>query len=600
MKKILLFGGVIFVILLSFFVFANLTINLLTPNSLISNSLISFNFSISSNADNCSLYHNVSGWSLIDTKYNLIEGNNFFEQTIDTEGSFIWNVMCYNDSIPYSAALNQSFTLDLNSPVISLSSPANDFVTNNIPVVFSYHVFDVGFVNSCSIFINNVLNTTSSTITNNAQNYFSINLAPANYTWRIECNDSFNRVGVSNTFNLQVRGDLIWSPEILNLGSTHSNGGALSSTASLEVINYNKNIDISCVGDCSVITNNFISSSDVRYNELLNIEFSCSSSIHGNYLATFNATSDEFLLGDIITVDCSIYEAKADLYLNNSLFYYDGILVEGEEVLLKLDVYNIGDVDAENVEVLFYDYDDSIINSNIINVLSGGFFTTSTLFNVSSGNRTIKASVNQGQIIDEYSFFNNEALLDINVSSWHTLTGNVSGRFVLQDGSENTVYEWPKEIVEGSILYVVDADSSIDWASLRAISRDSTGSLRLDDFSQADIALNISSHNDNLQNTFGASFESDNFTLFDKLVENVPIHAHGSDFFTGVVWDYSSDTDGFFGGADKEDLIFFTRLSNGSVSEFGVVDYQIKFIANLRQYVVPNNNNNVAIYVELK
>ncbi|MBU1974047.1 MAG: VCBS repeat-containing protein, partial [Nanoarchaeota archaeon] len=94
-----------------------------------------------------------------------------------------------------------------NLPVINLVSPADNYSSTGPNITFFYNVSDAddGLVN-CSLILNNVINQTDSSITEDVNQSFNLWLINNTYNWSINCTDDSptNNVGSSVTRNLSV------------------------------------------------------------------------------------------------------------------------------------------------------------------------------------------------------------------------------------------------------------------------------------------------------------------------------------------------------------------------------------------------------------
>ena len=75
--------------------------------------------------------------------------------------------------------------------------PANGSIVGTKTVVFQFIVQDASVISNCSLFINGTLNQTSNSITTNQTQTLSADLNDGNYTWTVNCTDSFGNKGNS-------------------------------------------------------------------------------------------------------------------------------------------------------------------------------------------------------------------------------------------------------------------------------------------------------------------------------------------------------------------------------------------------------------------
>lgn len=90
------------------------------------------------------------------------------------------------------------------APAVTLISPSNT-ETENRNIVFNYRVTDRNDIESCSIYLNNVLQQTNSSITKGSTQSFNLNPDYGNYAWNIKCTNSLNEIGISGTNSLIIK-----------------------------------------------------------------------------------------------------------------------------------------------------------------------------------------------------------------------------------------------------------------------------------------------------------------------------------------------------------------------------------------------------------
>ncbi|MBN1503413.1 hypothetical protein JW930_07780 [Candidatus Woesearchaeota archaeon] len=96
------------------------------------------------------------------------------------------------------------YSLDTTLPNIQLNDPQNNTYTNQQDNVFYYTPSDNLDMN-CSLYINNILNQTNSSINNGTMNNFTVaGIKDGTYTWNINCTDAALNSNVSETRTLHV------------------------------------------------------------------------------------------------------------------------------------------------------------------------------------------------------------------------------------------------------------------------------------------------------------------------------------------------------------------------------------------------------------
>ena len=126
------------------------------------NELINFSYIPSGeDLESCSLYGDFNGtWEINQTEMSPInESLNYFSLNL-SEDSYSWNVYCNDSAGNLIGAANQSFIVDLSSPVVELSEPTGTKESkSDIPLTFSVEdtspvkcEFDVSLVDSGTTF----------------------------------------------------------------------------------------------------------------------------------------------------------------------------------------------------------------------------------------------------------------------------------------------------------------------------------------------------------------------------------------------------------------------------------------------------------------
>lgn len=192
------------------------------------------------------------------------------------------------------------------------------------------------------------------------------------------------------------------------------------------------------------------------------------------------------------------------------------------------------------------------------------------------------------------------------ISSWHIITGNLTGRLTLQDSNNKTLIHWNVTNATNSNIFIADSEGSVSFNDLLALSRNTSGSYMTNDFSELDTVISMSSSSDSVNSTFtlnGNPRATASFDIFGIAIDNVPIlnSTNITDFVTGILWDSSDDigNDEQYDSSDMEDVVFVTKSVSQKPGSYGTYDFEIRIPALLRQYII-NNNESVSIYAELK
>jgi hypothetical protein len=205
-----------------------------------------------------------------------------------------------------------------------------------------------------------------------------------------------------------------------------------------------------------------------------------------------------------------------------------------------------------------------------------------------------------GSIVEENES-NNKASSSIIVGFFQVYAGNATGFIDLEKRSINiSVFAWNVSNLTGSNIFVTDLEASPNFFSLLAIGKNTTNGTTTNDFTDIDTKLNSSNYSESINNTYtisNAPKELMNFTIFSKLVADVPVinSTNTSNFKTGILWD-SSDGGTEYNGT--QDIIFVTEINQQKEGSMGTYDFEIKIPSLLRNYNAAGSV--VAFYTELK
>lgn len=113
-----------------------------------------------------------------------------------------WNVTCWDDAGNINTSETRIFQV-VGGPLVVLQSPYNGFVGNGSNITLKYFAQDGNGVANCSLYINDILNQTNTSIINGANNTFYINnFEEGSYNWSVTCYDTNGYPGNSNTWRI--------------------------------------------------------------------------------------------------------------------------------------------------------------------------------------------------------------------------------------------------------------------------------------------------------------------------------------------------------------------------------------------------------------
>jgi len=205
----------------------NITINYPSPNASLhtSNPIFIFNATVTDiNVSNVTLYANWTGSMIAnETNSSGVNGTYIFNRNLTNyaDGQYSWYIEANDSSNNSETSPTRDFYLDRAYPLVYLVSPTNASTwTGSSTVTFSYNVTDVDIAN-CSLIINNAIDQTETTITEEITQTFSKSLSNADYTWNVNCTDYVGYTNSSETRTLTVS----YTASCTNCGGGGGGGG---------------------------------------------------------------------------------------------------------------------------------------------------------------------------------------------------------------------------------------------------------------------------------------------------------------------------------------------------------------------------------------
>ncbi len=156
--------------------------------------------------------------------------------TFTHEDNYKWNCLFTNNASNQSfATQNSTLTYDITPPNVTLGDLPVDNTTSSVSNTFYYNVSDNLNIANCSLFINNNLNLTNSSVNKSVTNTFiqTFTPNPGTYNYYISCSDFGSNVANSSTESF-----VIVAPSTGGGGSGGSSGSSSGSGggASLPII----------------------------------------------------------------------------------------------------------------------------------------------------------------------------------------------------------------------------------------------------------------------------------------------------------------------------------------------------------------------------
>jgi subtilisin family serine protease len=125
------------------------------------------------------------------------------------EDTYHWNCLGFNNNSDNSLAVNNlTITYDNTNPNITLISPADsaEYTSDSQEITFSYNVSDDHDVN-CSLIVNDIIESTNSSINQSITQSFSDTFTPGDYNWKISCTDLAGNEANSSERSFSVEED---------------------------------------------------------------------------------------------------------------------------------------------------------------------------------------------------------------------------------------------------------------------------------------------------------------------------------------------------------------------------------------------------------
>lgn len=479
------------------------------------------------------------------------------------------------------------------APEANIVSPENNYYTNNplVEVVCNYYDEDLDL--GTLSFFGNFSGSFGliDEVYNHSGNYnFSEIASEGVYSYYCSANDSYD---ISYSENQTIYVD-VTSP-IVNVELNDTN---YSSYRSLRV-------------GCSVLDNYKVNSVFLGVQRFgLNENYSLSKlndtfyykDVNLNYSGDWNFECFSYdKAGNFASKNKEITVYSGGAEMNVDPFYFsNNYPVEGEMLNVDVTVRNEGVVTSGSFQVNVYE--DYLGSFNLIETLE---FDSVSSF--SSSSRSFSYVSKMGKVdfyIDlvgeEESIFldEDEVFGQLKVDSWQVFYGEVDAVSILGDG-EFSFNNWGNLNEVCGNIFVSDNAGVVDWPSLVAIGRDVNGEESLSDFSKIDSFLGMTEFEDSVSSVFSNS-ELDSFLVYNNNISDVSVvNSTGNDNFkTGILWDSSDDTDGSYGGNDREDLVFISNVNSDSSGEYGVYDYEMRVPAKLREYN-DDSDNTIYLYYDL-
>jgi len=517
------------------------------------------------------------------------ENDTLYLKIFDSGDNYVTAIMEFNVTTSNPDYVDD---MQLNSPpVVSINSPSNNTFSKETTLDFncSYQDADSGLAN-VSLWAN-FSGSWASTATSQStpENIiFPKTLSEGYYRYSCEANDS-----LVNTFS---------SEQFITIDTTSPTINPL--TLNTTYFCGNTSLKLTCATyDSSTIDNVKIAATSPSGSTNYSAEHESGNNYFTNLTigeeGTWNFTCySEDLAGNTGATSSSniiSYIQKPNLQItNNNIQYNNSSPVENENITINATINNTGCIAATNILIKFYNGNPSqsgieIGASQISSILNFSSGKISTTYLAPIGTTDIYVFADANTSIDESTESDNTAYQTLNTPSWQELYGSIEAAIIL-GSQDSSIDSWGNMTTFGGNVFISDSESEVDWMSLMALGRKTDESDSPNDFTKLDTLLGTSGYIDSISNKF-SSTTNETFLVNNKNITYVKtIQSTDNDNFrTGILWDSSDDSDGEFGVADQEDIVFISKVNQSSSGKYGTYDYEITIPAKLREYDATNS-----------
>ncbi len=311
-----------------------------------------------------------------------------------------------------------------------------------------------------------------------------------------------------------------------------------------------------------------------------------------------NCTDEALLRGNSTNFSIEISVPEFQIFTENITFFPPSP-VQNQTVIVNASILNSG-TNATNVVVQIIQNDtvySSLRNLTLPFFLGNSRIIVNASFVAHVGSNNIFVRVDPNNIFEESEESDNYANNSFFISAWQIYHGNTTGRLELSTTLNVTILNWKTTMRN---IFFSETGAQFSWTQLHPLGLDLTNATRLDDFLQADIALNTSDYLDSLNLSYtnnGQVRQNATFFFFNRTFVGVPAlnTTNSSIFQTAALWDAGDGGTEFDG---SQDLLFVTRVNLSAKGFYGTYDYEIRVPPGLKDFRNPAFDT-ITIYVEL-
>jgi len=562
-----------------------------------------YNVSDTTGIENCSLYINGALNQTKDGSSITNPGTNNFTTTFN-DGTYNWSIKCYDNSS--AKALGESeewvINIDLTKPNVDILTSNNSWFNTTTPQISFRATDNMADIMNYSLIVDGNVDQSGQVSNNTEENITTNSLLEGIHYIKVNVTDKAKNENSSETITIYI--DV--TPPNIQLNSPQNNEKIPDTSITF---NYTVIDNLSPNSTCELVLDGSIIDSSIVLNgssQTVNYETD-----YGTHYWNVSCTD---IAGNTNTSETWNFTiVMPDLTINaENITFNESQFIEGKNITVFANVYNIGENNASNFTVEFRrggvtgellgSRNISSLSINENKTLNISFIQTLGINNIFI---LVDTPINTNGSVKEKNESNNVANKSFIVESWHYVYGNTSATLYMYDSTYNYSYSWSLENGTGSKIMVVDSDSIVDWLSLQALGRNVSGGIENEtknDFEELDTALSNTNYPDNINTTYtynGAPIEIMNITILMNTIENVPVvnSTNNSNFKTGILWDTSDDTgDGHYSGS--EDIVFITIVNESKQGKWGVYDFEERIPSRLRYY--KGTDNTVTFYTAIK
>ncbi|MBS3131731.1 hypothetical protein J4212_04830 [Candidatus Woesearchaeota archaeon] len=585
----------------------NVTLNIPANNSVVTSNNVTFNFTASDFLDQIFLCNITIDGEVRFGDISVTNNSDTLRNFSLQDGEHNWSVLCIDNANNTNLIELHNFSVEA-PPFVVLQYPADGSRSSSRNQSLNYTPYDIFGFSSCALLLNGALNQTDTSITADEMNAFAVeNLTHGKYNWTSRCTDAAPDFNIYTPSNYTFYIDLLGPGIVLNYpadGQTLNTNDILFNFTPTDQFGFNT--VLTCNITLDGVTNvSLINVTSGNYNETLVTNLA-----DGSH--TWNVTCKDDLNNTNTSLSATFIINQPDLYINDSLVIVNNSQPrEGDNVTINATIFNIGGIPATNVLVRFYDRNPNAGGEQIdgdrtipsIDITKN--VTVNVTWKAQIGDYEIFVIVDPLKAVSELNETNNNASRNVSISMWHIINGNLTGNLVIQSLGNSTVFLWDTTDGTAGNVFVIDTDSSIIWANLTAIGRNTTGGNASNDWGEIDSALQTSNYSDSVNRTFLAGevpLNLTTFIIYTYTIENVSVanSTNNSVFTTGVMWDRTDDAAGAGHGEynGTEDIVFATAIKRNQLGKYGNYDFEMRVPSALKSYKQPQSS--VTFFVELR